>query len=68
MTRHYMHTGEAAARAAIALLPGLKEKRTMPTPEERRKRLLAKVRRMPAARVKRAVLRFLVGVKMAGGR
>jgi integrase len=64
MTRHYTHTGEAAARSAIAMLPGLKEKRTMPTPEERLKQLLAKVRRMPAAKVKRAVLRLLAGMRV----
>jgi integrase len=64
MTRHYTHTGEAAARTAIAMLPGLKEKRTMPTPEERLKQLLAKVRRMPAAKVKRAVLRLLAGMRV----
>ncbi len=62
MTRHYTHTGEAAARSAIALLPGLKEEappNPKRTPEARRKRLLAKVKKMPAAKIKRAVLRLL---------
>jgi integrase len=64
MTRHYTHTGEAAARSAIAMLPGLKDKRTMLPPEDRLKQLLAKVRRMPAAKVKRAVLRLLAGMRV----
>ncbi len=62
MTRHYTHTGEEAARSAIALLPGLKEEappNPKRTPEARRKRLLAKVKKMPAAKIKRALLRFL---------
>ena len=65
MTRHYTHTGEAAARSAIALLPGLKEEappNPKRTPAARRARLLAKVKKMPAAKVKRAVLRLLTSI------
>jgi integrase len=62
MTRHYTHTGEAAARSAIAMLPGLTaDKGLNPkrTPEARRARLLAKVRTMAPEQVKRVVLRLL---------
>lgn len=68
MTRHYTHTSEAAARSAIALLPGLKKEAPQNpkrTPKARRARLLAKVMKMPAAKVKRAVLRFLAAGKKA---
>ncbi len=65
MTRHYTHTGEAAARTAIALLPGLKEERKKKTPQERRELLLARVKKMAAGKVKRAVLRFLAAGKKA---
>ena len=68
MTRHYTHTGEDAARSAIALLPGLKEDLPPPpnpkrTPAARRARLLAKVKKMSGAKVKRAVLRLLAAGK-----
>ncbi len=68
MTRHYTHTGEAAARSAIAMLPRLSGAagRSGGWTEARRARLLAKVRRMPAKAVKRAVLRFLAAVKVSG--
>ncbi len=65
MTRHYTHTGEEAARTAIALLPGLKEGPTKKTPQERRELLLARVKKMKPAKVKRAVLRFLTAGKKA---
>ncbi|MFZ4396954.1 MAG: hypothetical protein ACOYOU_15170 [Kiritimatiellia bacterium] len=56
-------TAEAAARTAIALLPGLKEAFIKKTPQERRATLLARVKKMPAVKVKRAVLRFLAAGK-----
>ena len=59
MTRHYTHTGEDAARTAIALLPGLKAAPKKMPDEERREWLLGKIKKMKPARVKRAVLRFL---------
>ena len=65
MTRHYTHTGEDAARSAIALLPGLKAAPKKKTAQERREAMLARVKKMPAAKVKRAVLRFLAVGKKA---
>jgi integrase len=68
MTRHYTHTGEAAARSAIALLPGMKEDAApnpKRTPAARRARLLARVKKMKPAKIKRAVLRFLAAGKKA---
>ena len=61
MTRHYTHTGEAAARSAIALLPGLADKTPNPkrTPKARRARLLTKVRKMSPEVAKTALLRIL---------
>ena len=66
MTRHYTHTGEDAARSAIALLPGLKAAPKKKTPQERREALLARLKKMPAAKVKRALLRALAVGKKAG--
>lgn len=65
MTRHYTHTGEAAARSAIALLPGLKEV-PKKTAQERLEWTLAMVKKMKATRVKRAVLRYLAAGQKAG--
>lgn len=68
MTRHYTHTGEEAARSAIALLPGMKEEappNPKRTPAARRKRLLARVKKMAPEKVKRAVLRALAAGKKA---
>ena len=68
MTRHYTHTGEEAARSAIALLPGMKEEpspKPKRTPAARRKRLLARVKKMAPEKVKRAVLRALAAGKKA---
>ncbi len=60
MTRHYTHTGEDAARLAVASLPLLGAPGvTRPTPAERVARLLAKVEKTDPATVKRAVLRLL---------
>ena len=58
MTQHYTHTGEAAARSAIAMLPGLSEGPRR-TPAARLARLLDKVQKMPDAKVKSAILRLL---------
>lgn len=62
MTQHYTHTGEDAARSAIAMLPGLKKEEPpnpKRTPAARVARLLAKVKKMAPNKVKRAVLRAL---------
>ena len=62
MTRHYTHTGEAAARSAIAMLPGLKDDappNPKRTPAARQARLLAKVKAMAPKKIKRAVLLLL---------
>ena len=67
MTRHYTHTGEAAARSAIAMLPGLKEEappNPKRTPKARRARLLAKVKKLSPKDAKRALLRILAVVRL----
>lgn len=66
MTRHYTHTGEEEARSAIALLPGLKAAPKKKTPQERRKTMLARVKKMDPGKIKRAVLRFLAVGGKAG--
>ena len=65
MTRHYTHTGEEAARTAIDQLPELKEGPKKKTPPARRETLLARVKKMAPAKIKRAVLRFLATGKKA---
>ena len=49
----------------LVLLPVLKAAPKKKTPQERREALLARVKKLAPARVKRAVLRFLVVGKKA---
>jgi hypothetical protein len=63
---HNAHVGEVVARTAISALPGLKEAPKKKTPQERWEALLARVRKMAPAKVKRAVLRLLARGKKAG--
>ena len=65
MTQHYTHTGEAAARSAIDMLPGLKAAPVKKSPQERRELLLARLKKMAPEKVKRSVLRFLAAGKKA---